>query len=96
MVSTRKTPSRRPIVALDDSPGIEVVCDDFEEDTADIADQISVRCLLGRLFLHINCLGTPQFYTTLLRQQCHQPIPIQFCRSNHATFGPHSLIIAPR
>jgi hypothetical protein len=54
---------------LDDSPGLEVVGDEFEEDTTDIVDQFSVSFLLDQLFLHINCLGAPQFCTPLLGQQ---------------------------
>ncbi|KAH7402987.1 hypothetical protein BKA64DRAFT_641006 [Cadophora sp. MPI-SDFR-AT-0126] len=42
MVGTRKTPSGRTTVMLNDSPGLEVVGDEFEEDTTDIIDQFSV------------------------------------------------------
>jgi hypothetical protein len=69
MVGTRKTPSRRTIVTLDGSPGLEVVGDEFEEDTTDITDQFSVSFSLDQLSPCINCLGTPQFYTTLPGQQ---------------------------
>lgn len=66
---TRKTPSGRTTVALDDSPALEVVGDEFEQDTTNIAAQFSVSFLLDQLFLHINCLGTSQFHTALLGRQ---------------------------
>ena len=69
MVGTRKTPSGRTTVALDDSPALEVVGGEFEQDTTNIAAQFSVSFLLDQLFLHINCLGTSQLYTTLLGRQ---------------------------
>ena len=94
MVGTRKTPSGRTTVTLDGSPGLEVAGDEFEEDTTDIVDWFSVSFSLDQLFLHINFLGTPQFCTTLLGWQCHQPMPIQFCQSTYATFGPQFLVIA--
>ena len=46
MVGTRKTPSGRTTVTLDDSPGLEVVGDEFEQDTTEIAAQFSVSFLL--------------------------------------------------
>jgi hypothetical protein len=44
MVGTRKTPSTRTTVTLDGSPVMGAV--DNEDDTIDIADQLSVRFLL--------------------------------------------------
>ena len=57
MVGTRKTPGATTTVALDRSPGLDAVDDDFDEDLTDITDQFSVSFLLRQSFLHANCLG---------------------------------------
>jgi hypothetical protein len=51
MVGTCRTPSGRATVTLDGSPGLEVVGDEFEEDTTDITDQFSVSFSLDQLSL---------------------------------------------
>lgn len=61
MVGTRKTPSGR--TTLDDSPSLEAVGNESEEDTTDIPDQVSVSFLLDHLFLRINFLDTSQSYS---------------------------------
>ena len=86
MVGTRKTPGGRTTVALDGSPGLDAVDDDFEEDLTDITDQFSVSFLLRQPFLYVNCLG-PRHNISLGRQY-RWPIPIQFCQSTGNTFGP--------
>jgi hypothetical protein len=45
-------PNRGPTVTLGDPHGIDVVCDEFEGNASDIADQISVSYAFGWLFLH--------------------------------------------
>jgi hypothetical protein len=76
MVITRKTPSGRATVTLDDSFDLDLVSDKAKKDKTDIADRVSVSFLPGQIFLHINWLDTVRFYTTWLGQQYHKPIPI--------------------
>jgi hypothetical protein len=50
------------MVTSDGSPSWEVEGD--EEDTIGSTDQFSVSFLLTQFFLHVNCSGPTQFYTT--------------------------------